>query len=202
MEERLLRVSSSLAAAWALSSMARMVGRSAGKMAVAQTAPVSQMAALKTFLVYAVAVWPLKGLLIALALASQRHRLRGPGSRGAQFPASYLCARNPGRVRVHRRARAGAAHAGASQQKTVVGCPLRSVADIRRRSDHPAHGRTSPGGRVLVGNGKHRARLGALRAGDCALRSSRASPAGDAIWRRQWGCHLVQSVEGFVGAWR
>ena len=46
MEERLLRVSSSLAAVWALSSMARMVGRSAGEMAVAQTAPVSRMAAL------------------------------------------------------------------------------------------------------------------------------------------------------------
>jgi hypothetical protein len=46
MEERLLRVSSYLTAAAALESVTRAIGRSAVKMAVAQTAPVSRMTAL------------------------------------------------------------------------------------------------------------------------------------------------------------
>ena len=51
------------------------------------------------------------------------------------------------------------------------------------KGDSPAHDRASPHGDVLTAYGGHRGRPGALGSGDRALRSCRASSAGDAIWR-------------------
>ena len=69
------------------------------------------------------------------------------------------------------------------------------------RDDRPAHDRASPHGHVLAVYGRHRGRASALRSGDRALRSCRASSAGDAIWPRRWGGNLVLSVVGAVVAW-
>ena len=51
----------------------------------------------------------------------------------------------------------------------------------------PAHDRASPHGHFLAVYGRHRGRPSALRSSDRALRSCRASSAGDAIWRRTSG---------------
>ena len=56
-------------------------------------------------------------------------------------------------------------------------------------------------GMSLLEYGRHRGRSGALRSGDRALRSCRASSAGDAIWPRRRGGNLVLSVVGPVVAW-
>ena len=49
--------------------------------------------------------------------------------------------------------------------------------------------------------GRHCGKPGTLRSGDRALRSRRASSAGDAIWPGRWGLSLVLSVVGCVAAW-
>ena len=49
--------------------------------------------------------------------------------------------------------------------------------------------------------GGHRGRPGALRSGDRALRSCRASSAGGAIWPRRQGGSLILSVIGSLVAW-
>ena len=54
-------------------------------------------------------------------------------------------------------------------------------------------------GSVLAVYGRHRGRPGAFRSGDCALRSCRASSAGDAIWPRRRGDNLVLSGRGLCG---
>ena len=69
------------------------------------------------------------------------------------------------------------------------------------RGDGPAHGRASPHGHFLVLYGRYRGRPSAFRSGDRALRSCRASSAGDAIWPRRSGGNLVLSVVGSVDAW-
>ena len=56
-------------------------------------------------------------------------------------------------------------------------------------------------GHVPTVYGGHRGRPGALGSGDRALRSCRASSAGDAIWPRCWGGNLILSVVGSVVAW-
>ena len=53
----------------------------------------------------------------------------------------------------------------------------------------------------LLCHGGHRGRPSALRSGDRALRSCRASSAGDAIWPRRPGVSLILSVVGSVVAW-
>ena len=83
----------------------------------------------------------------------------------------------------------------------VRACGAVPYARQEARGDSPAHGRASPHGHVLAGNGRHCARPDALRSGSRALRSCRASTAGDAIWPRRPGGNLVLSVEGFVGTW-
>ena len=55
------------------------------------------------------------------------------------------------------------------------------------KGDSPAHDWASPHGNFLTVYGGHRGRPGALGSGDRALRSCRASSAGDAIWPRRWG---------------
>ena len=67
------------------------------------------------------------------------------------------------------------------------------------RGDSPAHDRASPHGHFLAVHGRHRGRPSALRSGDRALRSCRASSAGDAIWPRRPGVRLVLSVDGLCG---
>ena len=69
------------------------------------------------------------------------------------------------------------------------------------RGDRPAHDRASPHGHFLAVYGRHRGRPSAFRSGDRALRSCRASSAGDAIWPRRRGGNLVLSVVGSVVAW-
>ena len=69
------------------------------------------------------------------------------------------------------------------------------------KGDSPAHGWASPHGNFLTVYGGHRGRPGALGSGDRALRSCRASSAGDAIWPRRWGGNLILSVVGSVVAW-
>ena len=69
------------------------------------------------------------------------------------------------------------------------------------KGDSPAHDWASPHGNFLTVYGGHRGRPGALRSGDRALRSCRASSAGDAIWPRRWGGNLILSVVGSVVAW-
>jgi class 3 adenylate cyclase len=44
-------------------------------------------------------------------------------------------------------------------------------------------------------------RPGALRSGDCALRSCYASSARDAIWPRHSGCNLVPALVGAMASW-
>ena len=56
-------------------------------------------------------------------------------------------------------------------------------------------------GMSLLCYGRHRGRSSASRSGDRALRSCRASSAGDAIWPRRRGVNLVLSVVGPVVAW-
>ena len=56
-------------------------------------------------------------------------------------------------------------------------------------------------GTSLLLHGRHRGRPSAFRSGDRALRSCRASSAGDAIWPRRSGGNLVLSVVGSVVAW-
>ena len=60
--------------------------------------------------------------------------------------------------------------------------------------DSAAHGRPSPHGHVLGGNGRDRARPRALQSGTRALRPCRAPSAGDPIWPRRPGVSLVLSV--------
>ena len=69
------------------------------------------------------------------------------------------------------------------------------------RGDSSAYDRSSPHGHVLGGNGRDRARPGALQSGTRALRPCRAPSAGDPIWPRRPGVSLVLSVEGFVDTW-
>ena len=69
------------------------------------------------------------------------------------------------------------------------------------KGDSPAHGWASPHGNFLIAYGGHRGRPGALGSGDRALRSCRASSAGDAIWPRHCGVNLILSVVGSVVAW-
>ena len=56
-------------------------------------------------------------------------------------------------------------------------------------------------GHFLAVYGRHRGRPGALGSGDRALRSCRASSAGDAIWRGLQSDNLVLSVVCSVVAW-
>ena len=69
------------------------------------------------------------------------------------------------------------------------------------KGDSPAHAWASPDGNVLTGYGGHRGRPGALGSGDRALRSCRASSAGDAVWPRRCGGYLSLPVVGSVVAW-
>jgi hypothetical protein len=74
--------------------------------------------------------------------------------------------------------------------------PCNAVPGARRqaRGDSLVDDRASPHGYFLGMDGKHRGRSSALRSGRCALRSCRASAAGDAIWSRRSGVNLVLSV--------
>ena len=56
-------------------------------------------------------------------------------------------------------------------------------------------------GHVFVVHGRHRRRTSTLRSGACALRTCRASSAGDAIWPRRPRSNLVLSVVGPVVSW-
>ena len=56
-------------------------------------------------------------------------------------------------------------------------------------------------GKFLTGYGGHRRRPGALGSGDRALRSCRASSAGDAVWPRRCGDNLSLPVVDSVVAW-
>ena len=69
------------------------------------------------------------------------------------------------------------------------------------RRDRPADDRASPYGYVVAVYGRHRARPGALQSGAHALRSCRASSAGDAIWPRRPCGYFVLSVVGSVVSW-
>ena len=60
----------------------------------------------------------------------------------------------------------------------------------------PLHDRASPHGHFLAAYGGHRGRPSASRSGARALRSCRASSAGDAIWPRRQGVNLV-----LIGRW-
>ena len=71
----------------------------------------------------------------------------------------------------------------------------------KQRATGPAHGWASPHGNFLAAYRGHRGRPGTLGSGDRALRSGRASSAGDAIWPRRWGGSLILSVVGSVVAW-
>ena len=71
----------------------------------------------------------------------------------------------------------------------------------KQRDNSPAHDRASPHGHFLAVYGGHCGRPSALRSGDRALRSCRASSAGDAIWPRRPGVNLMLSVVGSVDAW-
>ena len=69
------------------------------------------------------------------------------------------------------------------------------------RGDSPTHDRASPHGHFLAVHGRHRGRPSASRSRARALRSCRASSAGDAFWPRRSGGNLVLSVVGSVVAW-
>ena len=71
----------------------------------------------------------------------------------------------------------------------------------KQRATVPLMDRASPHGNFLAVYGRHRGRPGAPGSGDRALRSCRASSAGDAIWPRRWGGNLSLSVVGSVVAW-
>ena len=58
----------------------------------------------------------------------------------------------------------------------------------KQGANAPAHDGTSPHGYIFAVYGRHRGRTSASRSGDCALRSCRASTAGDAIWSWTSGC--------------
>ena len=66
----------------------------------------------------------------------------------------------------------------------------------KQESDSPAHDWASPHGHFLTVHGRHRGRPSAFRSGARALRSCRASSAGDAIWPRHSGGNLV-----VIGRW-
>jgi len=63
------------------------------------------------------------------------------------------------------------------------------------------HDRASPRRGFLAVYGRHRGRPRAFQSRDRALRSCRASSAGDAIWRGHRGDNFVFSVVGLVDAW-
>ena len=67
------------------------------------------------------------------------------------------------------------------------------------KGDSPAHGWASPHGNFLAVYGRYRGRPGALGSGDRALRSCRASSAGDAIWPRRCGGNLNPIDRGLCG---
>ena len=56
-------------------------------------------------------------------------------------------------------------------------------------------------GTSLTVDGRHRGRPSASRSARGALRSCRASSAGDAIWPRPRGSNLMLAVHGSVAAW-
>ncbi len=80
-------------------------------------------------------------------------------------------------------------------------CGAVSGARREARGDRPAHDRASPHGHLIDAYGRHRGRPGALRSSDRALRSRRASSAGDTIWPRRRGGSPMLSVVGSVVAW-
>ncbi len=71
----------------------------------------------------------------------------------------------------------------------------------KAKGDSPAHGRASHHGNFLSARGGHRGRPRTLGSSDRALRSCRASSAGDAIWPRRCGGNLVLPIVGFVATW-
>ena len=90
---------------------------------------------------------------------------------------------------------------GVQRRRAARACGAVPGARREARSDGPAHDRASPHGHFLAVHGRHRGRPSALRSGDRALRSCRASSAGDAIWPRRQGGNLVLSIVGSVAAW-
>ena len=90
---------------------------------------------------------------------------------------------------------------GVQRRRDARACGAVPGARREARGDSPAHDRASPHGHFLAVHGRHRGRPSALRSGDRALRSCRASSAGDAIWPRRRGGNLVLSVVGPVVAW-
>ena len=69
------------------------------------------------------------------------------------------------------------------------------------RGDSSRHDWPSPDGNVFIVHGRRRGRPSALRSGDRALQSCRASSAGDAIWTRRKCVNLELSVDSAVDAW-
>ena len=90
---------------------------------------------------------------------------------------------------------------GVQRRRCARACGAVPGARREASGDSPAHDRASPHGYLLDVYGRHRGRPGALRSGDRALRSCRASSAGDAIWPRRRGGNLILSVVGSVVAW-
>ena len=90
---------------------------------------------------------------------------------------------------------------GVQRRRGARACGAVPGARREARGDSPAHDRASPHGHFLAVYGRHRGRPSASRSGDRALRSCRASSAGDAIWPRRSGGNLVLSVVGPVVAW-
>ena len=73
---------------------------------------------------------------------------------------------------------------GVQRRRDSQSCSAVSGARRKARNDCPAHDRASSDGRVLGAYRGYCAGPGALRSGARALRSCRASSAGDAIWPR------------------
>ena len=76
---------------------------------------------------------------------------------------------------------------GVQRRRHARACDAVPGACGEAKGDSPAHDRASRHGHFPTAHGRHRGRPGALRSGDRALRSCRASSAGDAFWRRRSG---------------
>ena len=87
------------------------------------------------------------------------------------------------------------------RRRDARACCAVSGARGEARGDGPAHDRASSHGHIFAVHWRYRGRPSALRSGDRALRSCRASSAGDAIWPRRRGGNFVLSVVGLVDAW-
>ena len=88
---------------------------------------------------------------------------------------------------------------GIQWRRGARACGAVSGARGEAEDNSPAHDWASPHGSFLVVHRGHRGRPGTSRSGDRALRSCRASCAGDAIWPRRRECQAYPFGRGLFG---